>query len=272
MILSKPSRQKTESFLSVLDVSANSLAQKILRIVLWLNILRTSHLAMSRFRLIVVAVSMLSVSAAIAANDPDHSLLIYAVSINGSAANNRSGTGVYLGKGLILTASHVVGQALLKRPKVTIADQDLPARVLKQDTFERSDLALLAIDDERLPTSVRLRRVSLCETPPWPGEDVITVIPEETVHSHVLSPSRLPFQVKRFNTIIGDVARTGNSGSGVFDANKKCLLGIMSRKISQTRTAFATGSKQTYDIAKYFVPASVIAQFLPADVDLSPKQ
>jgi S1-C subfamily serine protease len=220
---------------------------------------------MSLFRLVAVVVSLLSATAVVCADDTDRSLLTYAVSVNGWA-------GIYLGKGLILTASHVVGQALVNRPKVTIAGQSLPARVLKQDTFERSDLALLAIDDERLPTRVRLRRVSLCETPPWPGEDVITVAPEETVHSHVLSPLGLPSQVKRFNTIIGDVARTGNSGSGVFDAQKKCLLGIMSRKITQSRTVFATGSKQTYDIAKYFVPASVIAQFLPADVDLRPKQ
>jgi S1-C subfamily serine protease len=234
-------------------------------------ILRAGCLAMSCLRLLILAISMLSAPAVTAAEDTDRSLLVYAVSINGSTANNRSGTGIYIGKGLILTASHVVGRALLNEPRVTIADQDLPARVLKQDAFERSDLALLAIDDERLPTSVRLRRVSLCEVPPWPGEDVITVVPEQTVHSHVLSPQGLPYQAKRFNTVIGDVARTGNSGSGVFDAHKKCLLGIMSRKITQVRTA-ATGSKQTYDIAKYFVPASVIAQFLPTSVDLSSQQ
>ena len=37
---------------------------------------------------------------------------------------------------------------------------------------------------------------------------------------------------KRFSTVISDVATTGNSGSGVFDAGQKCLLGIMSRKIT----------------------------------------
>src|SRR5207248_6825972 len=154
-------------------------------------------------RPIILAVSMPSASVVLA-DDTDHSLLVYAVSINRSDTNNRSGTGIYLGEGLILTASHVVGQALFHKPKVTIAEQDLPARILKQDTFERSDLALLVIDDALLPTSVRLRRVSLCAAPPWPGEDVITVVPEETVRSHVLSPSRLPFEALRFNSIIGD--------------------------------------------------------------------
>jgi hypothetical protein len=36
---------------------------------------------------------------------------------------------------------------------------------------------------------------------------------------------------KRFSTVIRDVATTRNSGSGVFDAGQKCLLGIMIRKI-----------------------------------------
>jgi S1-C subfamily serine protease len=221
---------------------------------------------MSCYRLITLAILMLLVPPPASAENPDDSLLLYAVSINQTATKGRSGTGIYLGKGLVLTASHVVGEALINRPQVTIAGQDLPARVLKQDTFERSDLALLAIDAELLPSSLRLRQISLCRTPPWPGEDVITVIPEETVHSQVMSPVWLPVSVRRFNTVISDVARTGNSGSGVFDAQKKCLLGIMSRKISQTRTWKETGSKETYDIAKYFVPASRIAEFMPADL------
>ncbi len=220
---------------------------------------------MSLLRLIVLGILILATPLVASAEDADNSLLLYAVSINQSEAKGRSGTGIYLGKGLVLTASHVVGEALINRPHVTIAGQDLPARVVKQDTFERSDLALLAIDEGSLPTSLRLRRISLCQTPPWPGEDVITVIPEEAVHSHVMSPVWLPLSARRFSTVISDVARTGNSGSGVFDARTKCLLGIMSRKISQTRTRQDTGSRETYDIAKYFVPASRIVEFMPAE-------
>jgi S1-C subfamily serine protease len=218
---------------------------------------------MSLFRLAVLALLSIPNWKPALAEEADSSLLPYAVSINQTAAKGRSGTGIYLGNGLVLTASHVVGKALIMRPRVTIAGIDLPATVVKQDTFERSDLALLAIDEERLPTSLRLRGASLCKTSPWPGEDVITVIPEEAVHSHVLSPVWLPLGVRQFNTVISDVARTGNSGSGVFDAQTKCLLGIMSRKISQIRTRKDTGSKETYDIAKYFVPASRIAEFMP---------
>src|SRR5206468_2274113 len=86
------------------------------------------------------------------------------------------------------------------------------------------------------------------------------------VRSHVLSPKGLPAAVKRFSSVIRDVATTGNSGSGVFDAQRKCLLGIMSRKISQVRTQKDSGIKTTIDTAKYFVPALTIAEFMPAQL------
>ena len=199
------------------------------------------------------------------ADENDAALLSYAVAIN-QTAQSRSGTGIYFGNGYVLTASHVVGRALLKQTNVTIAGRDLPARVVKQDAFEQSDLALLAIDDRELPTTLRLQRISLCKDPPWPGQDVITVIPEEAVHSHVLSPIWLPLDARQYKTVISDVARTGNSGAGVFDAQQRCLLGIMSRKISQVFTDKNTGGKEILDIAKYFVPAAAITEFLPKEI------
>jgi hypothetical protein len=68
--------------------------------------------------------------------------------------------------------------------------------------------------------------------------------------------------------VIADVAQTGNSGSGVFDAKLGCLLGIMSRKISTARLRRDTGKTEMIDIAKYFVPASEMAAFLSADLTL----
>src|SRR5439155_25441979 len=97
---------------------------------------------------------------------------------------------------------------------------------------------------------------------------VVTVVPEGVVRSHIIAPKQIPAGVRKFSTAIADVARTGNSGSGVFDAQRRCLLGIMSRKISQSRTRPDTGNSETHDIAKYFVPASEIAGFLPADLRL----
>ena len=64
--------------------------------------------------------------------------------------------------------------------------------------------------------------------------------------------------------MIGDVATTGNSGSGVFDAGRKWLLGIISQKIS-VRANSADPASEEKNIAKYFVPASTIRAFIPAN-------
>src|SRR5229473_672003 len=195
---------------------------------------------------------------------PDDSLLAYAVGVNG-------GAGIYLGKGLVLSVAHVVGGGIVNKPKVNIAGQTRIATVVKESPFEQLDLALLEVNEEGLPVSLRLRRIPLCQGQPWPGEEVVSLSAQGPVRSRVLSPKGLPLGAKKFSTVIRDVATTGNSGSGVFDAQRKCLLGIMSRKISQVGVQKATGTKTTVDIAKYFVPASIIANFMPAALQLAPE-
>jgi hypothetical protein len=205
----------------------------------------------------------------LAAGISEDTLLAYAITIKLSSMQRTwSGYGIYLGKGLFITAAHVAGRTWLTRPKVVIAGQEYPTSVVKEGSFEGTDLTLLSIEESLLPMRLRLRQNTLCKEPPRPGQDVVTVIPEAVVHSHILAPARIPVSVRRFSTAIADVAQTGNSGSGVFDAQHRCLLGIMSRKISQTRIQPGTGRRETYDIAKYFVPASEIAAFMPANLPL----
>jgi hypothetical protein len=200
------------------------------------------------------------------AESPDESLLAYAVNVHRTPMQTWGpGYGIYLGRGIFITAAHVAGRAWLTRPKIAIGGKEYPTRAIKEGSFEGTDLTLLAVEESLLPMSLRLRRNSLCSAPPWPGEEVVTIVPEAAVRSRVIAPHRLPPDVRKFDTVIGDVANTGNSGSGVFDVRQRCLLGIMSRKISQTRTRPDTGKAEVYDIAKYFVPASVIADFMPAE-------
>ena len=126
------------------------------------------------------------------------------------------------------------------------------------------DLTLLAVDQDKLPISLQMRRLSICEIAPWPGEPVIVAIPESTARSRIMSPQLLPQTLRaKFGTVISDVASTGNSGSGVFDANRKCLLGIMSCKIQMP---VRIGPRSEYkDLAKYFVPASELRAFIPIE-------
>jgi trypsin-like peptidase len=195
------------------------------------------------------------------AQPTDDSLRIYAVDIWQDPPQSWGpGRGVYLGKGLILTAAHVVGSAAHTKPRVRIAGMDLPAHPIREGNFERVDLTLLSVDEQKLPIYLRMRRMPLCENHPWPAEPVIVAVPELTARSHVLSPAVLaPNIQKRFSTVISDVTLALNSGSGVFDAGQKCLLGIISRKIMRSNSAEAGIG------AKYFVPASTIRAFIPTD-------
>ena len=80
--------------------------------------------------------------------------------------------------------------------------------------------------------SLRLRLNPLCREPARAGENVIVVALHETAHSQIMFPQLLPPEYrKNFNTFIRDVG-VGASGSGVFHADKKCLLGIITTRAS----------------------------------------
>ena len=210
-----------------------------------------------------IAAAILSGSAL--PQDADQSLQIYAVHVLIDPMKTWSGQGVYLGNGLVLTAAHVTG-SFWNTVRVAIAGQELPAAVIKRGSFSDVDLALVSIDDSKLPVSLRLRRMPICQQPLIPRQEVIVATPEGIARSRVASPALLPRDVApQFRTAISDVATTGNSGSGVFDANKKCLLGIISAKISQTQSKMENGHavREPHDLAKYFVPAPAIAAFIP---------
>jgi hypothetical protein len=214
----------------------------------------------------LAAAALASLGFAHAQTDPaDDFLRLYAVNIVQDPPQPWPGYGIYLGKGIVITAAHIVGSAARTKPSVRIAGMDLPAHAIREGSFERVDLTLLSIDEQKLPIYLQMRRMPLCEKPPWAGEPVIVAVPEGTARSRIMSPQLLPPDVRtKFPTVISDVATTGNSGSGVFDAGTKCLLGIMSRKIYVTANSADVGSEQK-DIAKYFVPVSTIRAFIPAE-------
>jgi len=128
----------------------------------------------------------------------DDSLGIYAVDIWQEPPQSWGpGRGVYLGKGLVLTAAHVVAPVARTKPTVHIAGMELPATAIREGNFERVDLTLLSLDEQKLPIYLQMRRMSLCDNKPWPGESVIVAIPEGTARSHIMLPSLLPLSTKR---------------------------------------------------------------------------
>ena len=121
------------------------------------------------------------------------------------------------------------------------------------------------MDETKLPVSLRLRRNPLCENAPSVGMAVVVVAPEETQRSQVISPLLIAPQLRRkFDTLI---SAPEGSGMGVFDAERKCLLGIVSARVPkysyQLRNKRIVG--RSVGFAGYFVPASKIANFIPPE-------
>jgi hypothetical protein len=190
----------------------------------------------------------------------------FAVHIFRKPRQSWPGYGIYLGDGLVLTAAHVVGHPTQGNPSVEIAGRTLEATVVKEGEFETVDLTLLHIDPRQLPPSLGLRLMPLCKEPPLAGQPVVVATPEALSTSHILPVKALPPTLRdtRFDTLIADVATTGNSGSGVFDPRNQCLMGIMSRKfqIAVAGKLDPGGKPKMVDVAKYFVPARQIGPFI----------
>jgi hypothetical protein len=153
------------------------------------------------------------------------------------------GAAIYLGSGFLITAAHLTDANA--EMGASIAGVTLPATIVKQGDFEDVDLTLLSVDEQKLPASVVQIQTSLCRAPPWPGDPVLVVDHAGASQSHIISPHIVPFASRsKFQTLIADVATTGNSGSGVFDPNRKCLLGIMSDRRVRCGNAILSASRR----------------------------
>ena len=120
----------------------------------------------------------------------------------------------------VITAGHVVGHwPFFTHPRVLVAGLDLPAKVLKNGYDQQPDLALLSVDETRLPISLRLRRNPLCRMPPAVGMAVVDVVPEPTSRSRIISLlSIAPVLRNNFDTLIDNVEASG-SGYSMRNAN-----------------------------------------------------
>ena len=218
---------------------------------------------------IFVIIAATSISVPVQGQSPDDSLRIYAVNVVKTTPFEKpfTGYGIYLGKGAVITAAHVIGRwGFLKDPHVLIAGQSLPAKIIKEGSADQIDLTLLSVDEARLPVSLRLRRNPLCKQPPNVGENVIVVVPEKTARTQVVSPLLIVPQLRgRLNTLIGDLVAT--SGSGVFNAERRCLMGILSGKVQKYDYRNEGGRiiAEPAGFAGYFVSASQIADFIPVE-------
>jgi hypothetical protein len=200
------------------------------------------------------------------APDSGEGLQIYAVDIYRTGRADPFGSGVLLGDGYVLTAAHVAGLGLWREPRVGVAGEVLPTRVIKDGHFHNVDLELLQVDEMKLPVALALRRMQVCREPRRVGDPVVVATTKGVTRSIIMSPRRLPPGIApRFQSVVRHVAGMGESGTAVFDAYRKCLRGIIVRRISGTRNVVEDGKPvvKDIDIARVFIPATDIAKFLP---------
>jgi hypothetical protein len=202
------------------------------------------------------------------AQNPEDSLAIYAATITKTVPFREPivGYAIYLGRGEVISAAHVVGRwQFLTRPKVQIAGIELSTTVLKMGSADGDgiDIALLKIDESKLPVSLRLRLNPICTTAPVVGEEVFAVVPNRVVPTHIFSPEFVPEEYRRqYNTLLPSVVTT--SGSGIFRGRSKCLLGIQSKSVPKFKYTRQANSVvvESDGVAGYFVPATQIRDFL----------
>jgi hypothetical protein len=201
------------------------------------------------------------------AQTPDDSLKIYAVNVVKTPPFRKQFTGdaIYLGNGLVITAAHVIGHwPFFTRPRVLIADQDLPSKILKEGSFEETDLVLLSIDDALLPMRLRLRRNPLCKRPPEIGATVLDVATTGTDRVQIISPLTITPELRRRHDSL--ISSPKGSGSGLFDDDHKCLVGIVSGEVPKYKYVTMNGRviPTANGLAGFFVSAAKIADFIPA--------
>lgn len=217
---------------------------------------------------VAAAMAISAVHSASAQSPEDALKTYYAVKIVKTTPFQKpfTGYGIYLGNGAILTAAHIIGPwGFLKDPHVLIADQSLPAQIVKEGSVDKIDLMLLSVDEKKLPIAFRLRRNPICKQLPRAGEDVIVVNPAQLEHSRILPAASIhPDYQAKYGTLISE---PHGSGSGVFETRRKCLMGIVTRAIEKfaPRDMGGETSLEPDGVAGYFVPASDISDFLPKE-------
>jgi S1-C subfamily serine protease len=188
------------------------------------------------------------------------SLRIFLAEVNGRPGVFLGTAGVFLGTGVILTSARVINPTA-SDVSVRLAGSPITAKVIKTNRSDDVNLTLLSANLVDLPLKVQMRHIQLCRDPPRVGQSVIVAGLETNLASTVASPMVLPPDLRnKFATILAAEGNTENFGAGVFDAAKKCLLGIMSGKFSRSENKT---DDSVDDAASYFVPASTIRQFVP---------
>ena len=152
------------------------------------------------------------------------------VQINPQKNNCRSsqGSGVYIGDGIIMTASHILNpdengcvyySHIGDDVNVAINDNVLDAKVLKISknfSFGENDVALVKIPEIYSRYYENLHAMPLCVKPAQPNDDF------------ALLGFRRLIPVEHLGPLIQGQFQAGDSGSGIINMKERCIYGIVS--------------------------------------------
>lgn len=178
----------------------------------------------------------------------------------GDGTHYSQGSGVFLGRGLVLTAAHVVSVDPGNRQVTVLLDGRRVDGVLVRDgQAQKLDLALIRLKDEDLSPQRRDQPlVPVCPANPEPSQPVTVVAMGQSVTAFTI-PKGLTSDGREesWTNLLATGFKQGNSGGGVFSIRQKCLWGIVNLELGGVSKTTGKPIELTA-----FVPAARITPFL----------
>lgn len=213
----------------------------------------------------LLLLSLLPPAAAWAAEPLPQEIGVVLQKPTGDGVTFSTGSGVYLGAGLVLTADHVVHvDPAHPGVKVLLPERALISGDVVMEGTDYSpdlDIALIRLDMNALTPSRRDETPTLV-CPANPGLNIPMTV---AAQGKISSAMTIPQPMERLNNaahatqgwtnILSTGYPHGASGGGVFDPVRNCLEGIISLELSDPSRGIDLTS---------FIPASRIAPFLDA--------
>jgi hypothetical protein len=153
-----------------------------------------------------------------------------------SGDNFIRGSGVWIGNGEVLTAFHIFYEPPFFELKasdiisVIVDGKKMGARVVFHgDLNGNDDLALLKVDDKLIPPSLALSTVpTICESDEKVGAPIYITSYDRIIKTFTSPDGAAVFKGNISSRAATALVSRGTSGSPVFDAQMKCLSGIVS--------------------------------------------
>lgn len=153
---------------------------------------------------------------------------------------------IHLGGGVVITPAHVAGDG--GTLQFVVDHVAIRASAAFAGDPGRLDLTVLLAED--LPATAA--SIAICSTDGRPEQDVIVV--SDKVASSALVSARLAARLARGglarHRFVTTVSGIGPSGSAVVDPRQRCLLGMITHRITENGK----------EIARAYLPASVIRE------------